>query len=176
MNTNIYNPYVRREMELYHHGINGQKWGKRNGPPYPLGKSKMSYAERQAVKYKKKELKKIDKHYSKEKKDFYKNSSNYTPKQQEIIIKQLSNMQDIEKTYVMSMSIDDVRDEKIHRGKNLLNRILSSGMANRSYDFYYRRNHMSNSDLDKYDTADSIRRDIITRYDPVKRKEYESYK
>jgi RimJ/RimL family protein N-acetyltransferase len=23
-------------MELYHHGIPGQKWGVRNGPPYPL--------------------------------------------------------------------------------------------------------------------------------------------
>lgn len=22
--------------ELYHHGIKGQKWGVRNGPPYPL--------------------------------------------------------------------------------------------------------------------------------------------
>ena len=25
--------------ELYHHGIEGQKWGVRNGPPYPLDKS-----------------------------------------------------------------------------------------------------------------------------------------
>jgi hypothetical protein len=24
------------EDELYHHGIKGQKWGERNGPPYPL--------------------------------------------------------------------------------------------------------------------------------------------
>lgn len=24
-------------MELYHHGIPGQKWGVQNGPPYPLG-------------------------------------------------------------------------------------------------------------------------------------------
>ena len=26
--------------ELYHHGIKGQKHGKRNGPPYPLSSSK----------------------------------------------------------------------------------------------------------------------------------------
>ncbi len=26
--------------ELFHHGIKGQKWGVRNGPPYPLDKEK----------------------------------------------------------------------------------------------------------------------------------------
>lgn len=25
--------------ELYHHGVEGQKWGVKNGPPYPLKKS-----------------------------------------------------------------------------------------------------------------------------------------
>ena len=31
---------------LQHWGILGQKWGRRNGPPYPLGSSQMSSAER----------------------------------------------------------------------------------------------------------------------------------
>lgn len=33
---------------LQHWGILGQKWGQRNGPPYPLGSSQMSRAERRA--------------------------------------------------------------------------------------------------------------------------------
>ncbi len=31
---------------LMHHGIKGQKWGKRNGPPYPLKEGQKSAAER----------------------------------------------------------------------------------------------------------------------------------
>jgi hypothetical protein len=34
--------------ELYHHGILGQKWGQRNGPPYPLGQEDHSARERRA--------------------------------------------------------------------------------------------------------------------------------
>lgn len=34
--------------ELYHHGILGQKWGKINGPPYPLGSDKHSKSEQKA--------------------------------------------------------------------------------------------------------------------------------
>ena len=34
------------EDELYHHGIFGQKWGKRNGPPYPLKPAKHSFREK----------------------------------------------------------------------------------------------------------------------------------
>lgn len=35
--------------ELSHHGITGQKWGHRNGPPYPLGASDHSAAEKAAM-------------------------------------------------------------------------------------------------------------------------------
>lgn len=33
--------YVRplRPNELYHHGVKGQKWGVKNGPPYPIDRS-----------------------------------------------------------------------------------------------------------------------------------------
>ena len=34
--------------ELYHHGIKGQQWGKRNGPPYPLGSGDHSAREKKA--------------------------------------------------------------------------------------------------------------------------------
>lgn len=36
------------ENNLSHHGIRGMKWGKRNGPPYPLTQSSKSQAERKA--------------------------------------------------------------------------------------------------------------------------------
>lgn len=39
--------------ELYHHGIKGQRWGKRNGPPYPLDPEDHSEAEKKAMNGKK---------------------------------------------------------------------------------------------------------------------------
>ncbi len=35
---------------LSHHGIKGQKWGVRNGPPYPLGPSQHSTASKSSGK------------------------------------------------------------------------------------------------------------------------------
>lgn len=37
------------KYELYHHGITGQKWGQKNGPPYPLSASQKSSAERKTI-------------------------------------------------------------------------------------------------------------------------------
>lgn len=41
---------VRRlpeNSELYHHGIKGQHWGVKNGPPYPLNASRRSLKNRE---------------------------------------------------------------------------------------------------------------------------------
>lgn len=43
---------MENRIVLRHHGILGQRWGKRNGPPYPLGGGDYTPAERKAI-YKK---------------------------------------------------------------------------------------------------------------------------
>lgn len=48
MYTSIYNPYVPQEVFLAHHGILGQRWGKKNGPPYPLSAGAHSASEKKA--------------------------------------------------------------------------------------------------------------------------------
>lgn len=42
------NTYVKTNGELYHHGVLGQKWGVKNGPPYPLKPSAHSASEKKA--------------------------------------------------------------------------------------------------------------------------------
>lgn len=36
------------DYDIYHHGIKGQKWGIKNGPPYPLGEDNHSREEKKA--------------------------------------------------------------------------------------------------------------------------------
>lgn len=55
----IYTNFTTKNAELYHHGIEGQKWGIRNGPPYPLDGD--SRKERKAARKAEKEAKKEEK-------------------------------------------------------------------------------------------------------------------
>ena len=44
--------YIKQDDELFHHGILGQKWGHKNGPPYPLSGGDYSKTELKLI-YKK---------------------------------------------------------------------------------------------------------------------------
>lgn len=68
---NRFSKYIPSKKELSHHGIEGQKWGHTNGPPYPLDFEAHSLAEKRALK---KDLKWIKKNEKKIKKKAYKES------------------------------------------------------------------------------------------------------
>lgn len=51
--------FTSENLNLSHEGILGQKWGERNGPPYPLGPGQ--HSERELRKMRKKELKSLKK-------------------------------------------------------------------------------------------------------------------
>lgn len=50
--------------ELYHHGVEGMSWGKRNGPPYPLNASGKASLRKQLFRKKKKQQTDDVKRYS----------------------------------------------------------------------------------------------------------------
>lgn len=41
---------INTDVSIQHHGIKGQKWGDKNGPPYPLDEEDHSTREKRAAK------------------------------------------------------------------------------------------------------------------------------
>lgn len=70
---------------LEHHGVDGQRWGKRRGPPYPLGsedkaKNRQSAKQKRAAEKRKKEIAKTKKRIAKQEKEKAKKQEKETKK------------------------------------------------------------------------------------------------
>lgn len=68
--------YLTQEDYLQHHGILGQRWGKLNGPPYPLGSGDHSARERKEGYTKSKLGKRNDHLYDRNDKKYYEKEKN----------------------------------------------------------------------------------------------------
>lgn len=99
---------VPSNSDIKHHGILGQKWGKQNGPPYPLGSGDHSAAEKKAGW--KNSLKKVSlgqkirqkihaKQYQKDSEQFKKNKANLAiaKRDQLVYTKEANKTSDIQK-------------------------------------------------------------------------------
>lgn len=101
LNHSIWAPTPSSD-ELWHHGIDGQKWGVRNGPPYPLDSSDYSSAER---KYR------TDKGYHKNQNGIKSHKKKVSEMSNEELQRRINRKQ-LEQRY------NELNDAQISRGKN----------------------------------------------------------
>lgn len=99
----LYSGYDTFSDSLQHYGILGMKWGKRNGPPYPLTGKTMSASEKKAV----------DPSYAKA--HDKKNKVKYMSDQD---LKDVNNRLNLEKQY------NSLRDSEVSEGKKALQKAL----------------------------------------------------
>lgn len=137
---------------LAHHGIQGQKWGKRYGPPYPLSPSTHSAAEKKAKNYnagtlkkwRGEERKKLDKKYDQkiakqtkalDKLEARYEKAAYNEKRDTKRLKKLRSREDkiwnlrhsklLEEKAIRHMSLSDVSDERRRVGAHAVGSVLS---------------------------------------------------
>lgn len=108
--------------ELKHHGINGQKWGVKHGPPYPLPsnpfrrkKKKQEDSKPQAEK-KKKKKEPID---AEKRNDMKKASKNRRNLSDEELRKRIERIE-------MERKLKTLTDEELSPGKKAVKEVLSS--------------------------------------------------
>ena len=136
-----YNYYAQNE--LYHHGILGQKWGQRNGPPYPLDANAHSAAEKRLKgkndgkieSWKAKETAKVDKYYNKKirkaqaKADKYGDSTSKRAEKARKKLNTLKAKKAIERKSIMKANMDSISKERRAIGKRFAAEALKYGVA-----------------------------------------------
>ena len=158
-----------REKELKHHGIKGQKWGDRNGPPYPLNPSSHSKAEvkagyKKSIREKdnnttliKKKIKKYEDEYSKE--ELKEKTKEYRSK----MISKSKTHSDIE--FYKNASDEEIQKEMIRR-ENLKKAIIAGtavvGVSSAIYIGYKMSVHRQLIDND-FDNVDNLANNIFQK-------------
>ena len=124
--------------ELMHHGILGQKWGKKNGPPYPLDVSDHSTSEKKAGWRKSLKEKRFQKEIDKAK-------HNNPGKTHAEIANKIGS--DFKKKYFTNEQIDKVLSAKERLNKAYENSIKDKELARK---VQFEANELLDSDLDHY--------------------------
>lgn len=117
MTKDEYYANLSKANELYHHGIKGMKWGKQNGPPYPLSGVNKIKSDRARMEQLKKEYGSIEDSISYRKSD---GSSGPTKSQTE-------RMQEIEKE--MQSIKDSGYDENAVKRKDTAKKVATAAVT-----------------------------------------------
>lgn len=99
--------------EFNHHGIEGQKWGVKNGPPYPLDKA-------EAKKVKKQALKDVKEAAKQEHKEYYKNyTEDYMSKNKKVknINEKMKKYNEAKKQYMLIKKGKEWYDKHDYKNK-----------------------------------------------------------
>lgn len=123
---NNYYKIVMKNNTLSHHGIDGQRWGVRNGPPYPLSSSR--------IHYKTGDMEPAEYNLACSLWNKYREAGGLSIKEKEYVYEELdNNLTADEKTYaIVSRRIDDVLYTAINKGHNQYKIIKKQRLGGRS--------------------------------------------
>ncbi len=121
---------------LYHHGIKGQEWDKRNGPPYPLDPEDHSAREKKGERSPNSSLAKSSSKSVSGKKDAKLSKGEIAKKKQQMAQKNLSllNKHDQARARMMSEGMWDAEQEKHYKSmvEGILKKLSGEGITIKS--------------------------------------------